>query len=172
MGSPESHRKGVANPAAGWPSAENSALRCVLPLRGHWQRGKTTVHVQPFPETGARFTLSAHGFDTPHAVTWSPDGQELFYDPRPGGFESVNVITTPAFAFGDPVARGRSFPGSSVSIGAVTPDPSRQLVIESGSLRDRDDRRERYGVSHRPEGRRSVGRCACSCSSSLPRLRS
>ncbi|AMY09517.1 Serine/threonine-protein kinase PrkC [Luteitalea pratensis] len=73
------------------------------------KRGKTTVHVQPFPATGAKFTLTARGFDTPHAVTWSADGKELFYDPRPGGFESVSVTTNPSFAFGDPVTTSRSF---------------------------------------------------------------
>lgn len=75
-------------------------------------RGRTTVQVQPFPATGAKFTLPARGFDTPHAVTWSADGRELFYDPRPGGFESVGVTTTPAFAFGDPVVHARSFRSS------------------------------------------------------------
>jgi Tol biopolymer transport system component len=72
------------------------------------ERGRTTVQVQPFPATGAKYTLSARGFDAPHAVTWSPDG-ELFYDPRPGGFESVRVTTKPAFAFGEPVATSRPF---------------------------------------------------------------
>ena len=75
-------------------------------------RGRTTVHVQPFPATGAKFMLPARGFDTPHAVTWSADGKELFYDPRPGGFESVRVITTPGFAFGEPVAHTRPFRSS------------------------------------------------------------
>ena len=76
------------------------------------ERGKTTVHVQPFPATGAKFTLPARGFDAPHAVVWSVDGNELFYDPRPFGFESVSVITKPAFAFGDPVGHTRSFRSS------------------------------------------------------------
>jgi serine/threonine-protein kinase len=75
-------------------------------------RGRTTVYVQPFPATGAKFTLPARGFDTPHAVTWSADGKELFYDPRPGGFESVRVITTPGFSFGKPVAHTRPFRSS------------------------------------------------------------
>jgi serine/threonine-protein kinase len=75
-------------------------------------RGRTMVHVQPFPATGAKFTLPARGFDTPHAVLWSADGKELFYDPRPGGFESVGVITTPGFAFGEPVAHTRPFRSS------------------------------------------------------------
>jgi hypothetical protein len=75
-------------------------------------RGRTMVHVQPFPATGAKFTLPVRGVDSPHAVTWSSDGKALFYDPRPGGFESVSVSTTPAFAFGDPVAHTRSFRSS------------------------------------------------------------
>ena len=73
--------------------------------------GRTTIHVQPFPATRAKFTLPARGVDTPQAVTWSASGTELFYDPRPGGFESVSVTTQPAFAFGVPVAHTRSFYG-------------------------------------------------------------
>jgi proline racemase len=37
-------------------------------------------------------------------VVWSPDGKELFYDPRPGEIEAVRVTTEPTFAFGNPVA--------------------------------------------------------------------
>jgi len=74
------------------------------------ESGKTTVHVQPFPATGAKYTLSAQGFDSPHEVTWSADGKELFFNPRPGGFETVSVTTDPAFKFGRSVAVPRPFP--------------------------------------------------------------
>jgi eukaryotic-like serine/threonine-protein kinase len=73
------------------------------------ERGRTTIYVQPFPSTGAKYPLFAKGFDTPHAVTWSPDGRELFFNPRPGGFEAVSVTTEPTFAFGKPVALPRPF---------------------------------------------------------------
>ena len=45
---------------------------------------KTTVYVQPFPPTGAKYELLARGADGPHEVTWSADDKELFYNPRPG----------------------------------------------------------------------------------------
>ncbi len=69
------------------------------------ERGLTTISVQPFPVTGARSQLlPAKEGDSPHMVVWSPDGRELFYDPRPGGFEAVSVTTHPTFTFGNPVA--------------------------------------------------------------------
>ena len=64
------------------------------------QRAMTTIYVQPFPPTGAVYPLSPKGSDSPKHVRWSADGRELFYDPRPSGFESVRVTTQPAFAFG------------------------------------------------------------------------
>ena len=67
------------------------------------------VVVQPDPPTGARYQLFAKGGDGPHEVTWSSDGKEIFYNPRPGGFEGVSVTTQPAFAFGNPVAVPRAF---------------------------------------------------------------
>lgn len=63
----------------------------------------TTVYVQPFPATGAKYQLIPKGSDNPHEVAWSADGKELFYNPRSGGFEVVSVTTQPTFAFGNPV---------------------------------------------------------------------
>ena len=70
---------------------------------------KTTVSVQPFPATGAKYEMLVRGTDVPHEVAWSADGKELFYNPRPGGFEAVRVVTQPTFAFGNPVAVPRTF---------------------------------------------------------------
>jgi hypothetical protein len=72
-------------------------------------RGKQTVYVQPFPATGAKYQLVAKGLDIPSHPVWSPDGKELFYNPRPLGLEVVSVSTTPAFAFGDSVPVPRPF---------------------------------------------------------------
>jgi hypothetical protein len=67
------------------------------------ERGGTTIYVQPFPATAdTPHQLFAKGSDHPHSPGWSPDGRKLFYDPRPGGFESVSVTTQPAFRFGNP----------------------------------------------------------------------
>jgi serine/threonine-protein kinase len=73
------------------------------------ERGTTTIYVQPFPATGVKYQLLARGADNPHMVVWAPDGKELFYDPRAGGFEAVSVTTQPTFAFGDPVAVPQPF---------------------------------------------------------------
>jgi Tol biopolymer transport system component len=71
--------------------------------------GRTTVYVQPFPATGAKYQLVPKGSDNPHEVAWSADGKELFYNPRAGGFEVVSITTQPTFAFGNAVATPRSF---------------------------------------------------------------
>jgi Tol biopolymer transport system component len=81
------------------------------------EQGKpgTTIYVQPFPATGAKYELfvKASNSNTPHKPRWSPDGKELFYVPRLGGFEAVTVTTTPTFAFGNAVTVPRPFqPGA------------------------------------------------------------
>jgi Tol biopolymer transport system component len=73
-----------------------------------------TIYVQPFPATGAKYQLFVKGSDnipanSPHKVAWSPDGKELFYVPRLGGFEAVSVTTQPTFAFGNAVTVPRPF---------------------------------------------------------------
>ena len=78
--------------------------------------------------------MFAQGFDTPHEVTWSPDGKELFFNPRPGGFESVSV-THPAFTFGKSVEVPRPFPLSSPEARRrydVTPGGRFLAVIAAG----------------------------------------
>jgi Tol biopolymer transport system component len=77
------------------------------------------IYVQPFPATGARYQLfvkevtATTRINTPHKVAWSPDGKQLFYIPRLGGFEVVSVTTKPTFAFGNAVAVPRGFaPGA------------------------------------------------------------
>ncbi len=69
----------------------------------------TTIYVQPFPATGAKYQLVAKQPGSPHGAIWSPDGKELFYNPRAGGFEAVSVTTAPTFAFGNAVALPRPF---------------------------------------------------------------
>jgi serine/threonine-protein kinase len=64
--------------------------------------GKTTIYVQPFPATGAKYQLfvKKESNDTPHKPVWSNDGSELFYVPRFPVLETVKVTTRPEFAFG------------------------------------------------------------------------
>ncbi len=72
-----------------------------------------TIYVEPFPATGMKQQLAVPGARQPNHPLWSPDGKELFYNPGPGRFEAVPIIMAPAFAFGNPVAVPRFFPGAS-----------------------------------------------------------
>jgi WD40-like Beta Propeller Repeat len=69
----------------------------------------TTLFVEPFPRTEAKFELVHKPADGPHEMVWSPDGKELFYNPRPGAFEWVSVTTSPTFAFGNATGVPRPF---------------------------------------------------------------
>ena len=87
--------------------------------------GTRTIVVEPFPATGAKFQLIQKPGDTPHHPMWSPDGRELLYNPRPGGFEAVPVFTTPTFGFGVPVEIPRNFrtgPGAERAHHDMMPD--------------------------------------------------
>jgi serine/threonine-protein kinase len=74
----------------------------------------STIFVEPFPATGAKYQLAVQGAPSvAHKPVWSPNGRELLYVPRLGGFEAVSVTTRPAFAFGSAVPVPRKFnPGS------------------------------------------------------------
>jgi hypothetical protein len=75
----------------------------------------TSIFVQPFPATGAKYQVSKT--TTAHPV-WSRDGREIVSQP-PGGRWEVQAITTgPRFAFGAPVSIPRA--------GAIGPGPSGQ----------------------------------------------
>ena len=81
---------------------------------GRWiayaiRNGTRTIVVEPFPATGAKFQMIQKAGDTPHHPLWSPDGRELLYNPRPGGFEAVPVVTAATFGFGVPVETPRNF---------------------------------------------------------------
>jgi serine/threonine-protein kinase len=65
--------------------------------------GTTTVCVQPFPAASARECVRpAAATDSPKHPRWWPDGTRVFYDPRPGDFESVSVVTRPKLRLGSP----------------------------------------------------------------------
>lgn len=70
---------------------------------------RQTVYVQPFPATGAKYQLAAKGLDLPSHPVWSPDGRELFYNPRPLGLDVVSISTAPSFAFGNAMPVPRPF---------------------------------------------------------------
>ena len=91
-----------------------SPINAVFSPDGRWiayqsnQSGRTTVYVQPVPPTGAVHQLVPRGTDVPHEPMWSPNN-ELFYNPRAGGFEVVPVTTEREFSFGNPIALPRPF---------------------------------------------------------------
>jgi Tol biopolymer transport system component len=95
-------------PFGGVHSLKSTGTAAVFSPDGRWvaytirTEDHIGISVQPFPATGATHQLFARGTDDPHHPVWSPDGKELFYVPRPSGFESVSVRTQPTFAFGNP----------------------------------------------------------------------
>ena len=62
--------------------------------------GVSALFVQPFPATGATYTISKRAGIHP---TWAPDGKELFYKAAVNQLVGVSVTTRPAFTFGIPV---------------------------------------------------------------------
>ena len=86
----------------------------------------STIFVEPFPSTGAKYQLVVQGPpSTAHKPVWAPDGRELLYVPRLGGFEAVSVTMRPAFAFGYAVPVPRKFNPGAPPVRAlydITPD--------------------------------------------------
>jgi eukaryotic-like serine/threonine-protein kinase len=116
-----------------------SEVTSVIPMNarfsrdGRWvayaraDRGQpSTIFVEPFPSTGARYQLVVQGPPSvAHKPVWSPDGRELLYVPRLGGFEAVRVTTQPEFTFGHAVPVPRTFNPGSPAVRAlydITPD--------------------------------------------------
>jgi Tol biopolymer transport system component len=60
----------------------------------------TTIYVEPFPATGARYQISTPS-DLGHHPVWSPNGKTLFYIPGALPLVAVNLTTRPTFAFSD-----------------------------------------------------------------------
>ena len=103
------------------------------------ETGGSTVYVQPFPATGAKYQISK---ESAHHPLWSRDGKELLYIPgasvqgTAGRFVVVNVATQPSFTFGNPVPLARGFlergPGTERTYD-ITPDGKRFVgVVAAG----------------------------------------
>ena len=99
------------------------------------ERGTTTIYVQPFPAIpGVKYHLLPRGGQPKHPV-WSADSKTLFYNPGPGQFESVSVTTLPGFAFGNPEALPRPFPGAGPTVRRpydITPDGRFVSAVAAG----------------------------------------
>ena len=102
---------------------------------GRWVAFHTVEHGRPVPylqslsNTAARFQISQDG----HAPLWSPDGKKLFYvSGETNSLLAVDVQTTPAVAFGDPVVLAPEIAhglGLSERWYDVTPDGKQLLVL-------------------------------------------
>ena len=94
--------------------ASQSSIGAVFSPDGRWvayasgEQRRQTIYVQPFPPTGAKYQLVVEG-STPSHPVWSPDGRELFFNPKPQGFGVVQVQTSPTFAFGTSAVLSRPF---------------------------------------------------------------
>jgi serine/threonine-protein kinase len=90
-------------------------INAVFSPNGRWlayqsdESGRTTMYVQPVPPTGAIYPYLPRRNDVPHEPMWSPDGKELFFNPRAGAFGVVAVTAEPRFDFGNAVALPRPF---------------------------------------------------------------
>lgn len=82
-----------------------NAVAATFSPDGRWvaYQSGTTIFVQPYPVTGAKYEISGgiHPF-------WSPDGKELYFN-NPGLRTVVRVITQPTFTFTPPVRSPRPF---------------------------------------------------------------
>ena len=91
------------SPDGRWVAYAQTALPTLFASE---RRGKTTITVQPFPPTGARYELAHDG--RPNHPQWSRDGKELFFVPGPEQFKAVPVTVNPKFSFGKPISLPRS----------------------------------------------------------------
>ena len=103
-------------------------------------KGSTTMWVQPFPFTGTKYEFVPEDGSKPNHPQWSPDGSELYYNPGPGEFKAVHVVTHPSFGFGKATPIPRPFgPANALKpraydvmpdgrfVGVVPPSASKEL---------------------------------------------
>lgn len=63
------------------------------------ESGRAEVYVQPFPSTGAKWSISRNGGRLPR---WRRDGKELFYVTAEGKLAAVPIVAGETFQAGDP----------------------------------------------------------------------
>ena len=69
----------------------------------------TTVYVQPFPPTRAKYEVPRIGRAQPHHPAWSTDGRSLILNAHAGFLDIVSVMTLPTVAFGNSISGPRRF---------------------------------------------------------------
>ncbi|HLH32006.1 MAG TPA: hypothetical protein VKY31_12455, partial [Terriglobia bacterium] len=89
----------------------------------------STVFVQPFPATGAKYLVAPGG----HPF-WSRDGHELLYNPAPNQIAAVTVATKPAFSFSEPEIHNLAGlqsrnPATDPRVWDIAPDRSRIIGV-------------------------------------------
>ena len=72
-------------------------------------RNRARNYVQPFPPSGVQHQLPVGPNGIALQPLWSPNAQELFYNPAPGQFAWVNITTEPTFSVGNPEVVPRPF---------------------------------------------------------------
>ena len=97
----------------------STRLGAVFSPDGRWvayarsEGRQKTIYIQSFPATETKYQIAANESEQPNHPLWSRDGKELFYNPGPGDFASVSVMTQPTFAFGKTTRLVRPFRGAS-----------------------------------------------------------
>jgi len=85
-------------------ATEANEISPVFSPDGNWiayssnETGRYEVYVQPYPVTGAKYSISNDGGNEP---VWAPDGNELFYRNR-DKMMVVTIETDPVFKRGTP----------------------------------------------------------------------
>jgi Tol biopolymer transport system component len=102
-------------------------------LFGSNHSGRFDVYVEPWPQTGERWSVSTEGGTD---ARWSPDGREIFYLAPDRRLMAVPVRTTPAFSAGRPVVLFQTRVAGPLGLGhrfpfAIAKDGERFLMYVS-----------------------------------------
>ena len=118
----------------------STRLGAVFSPDGRWvayarsEGRQKTIYIQSFPATETKYQIAANESEQPNHPLWSRDGKELFYNPGPGDFASVSVMTQPTFAFGKTTRLVRPFRGARTGDSTAVPTSPRTA---DSSLRSR-----------------------------------
>lgn len=94
------------------------------------ESGSYQVYIQPFPQGGGRWAVSAEEGGGPH---WAPDGKALYYY-APGKVMSVPIQTVPSLAVGKPQTLFSGYQQKTVDSGLmydISPDGQWFVVTQS-----------------------------------------
>ena len=69
----------------------------------------STIYLQPFPPTRAKYEVPRVGRAQPHHPVWSPDGRSLIHNAHAGFLDVVSIMSSPTVAFGNSISGPRKF---------------------------------------------------------------